>query len=120
MGGDSIDRLTDTVLQMKLNLAHISETLHQQTFEICQQLAALFEEQKTGLESCLAGIDAKLKECVTQVEDYQRLYASLALMREKLVQLGAAPSALPAVMPCGSLQEVFAWRLKELRERGLV
>jgi hypothetical protein len=119
MGGDSIDRLTDTVLQMKINLGHITETFQQQTFEICQQLAALFEEQKMTLEGCLIGIDAKLKECVVQMENYQHLYASLVVLREKLVQLGAAPSELP-VMPPEPMQDLFAWRLTELRERGAI
>ncbi len=120
MGGDSVDRLTDIILQMKINMAHISETLHQQTFEIGQQLAVIFEDEKKGLESCLGGIDAKLMECSVQVEDYQRRYAALALMGAKLVQLGMAPSALPAALPDESMEGFLAWRIKELKEQGKI
>ncbi len=80
----------DVILQMRINLAHVTETLHQQTFEIREQLGAVFEEEKQVLERCLSDFDERLEECSACIDDYQRLYASLAVMREKLVQLGAA------------------------------
>ncbi len=104
MNGESVERLMEIILQMKINLAHINETLHQQTYEIREQLS----------------IDDKLKECSTNVDEYQRLYASLATMREKLVQLGAEPSALPTPMPADNVEGIIAWRLRELKGRGKV
>jgi DNA anti-recombination protein RmuC len=103
---------------MNINLAHINQTLHQQTYEIRQQLDSVFEEEKQALLRCLNSIDDKLKECSANVEEYQRLYANLSTMREKLVQLGAEPSVLPTVMPADNIEGIIAWRLGELKEQG--
>ena len=48
MSGQSVERLMDVILQMRINLAHVTETLHQQTFEIREQLGAVFEEEKAS------------------------------------------------------------------------
>ena len=120
MNGESVERLMEIILQMKINLAHINETLHQQTYEIREQLGTVFEEEKQALERCLNSIDDKLKECSTNVDEYQRLYASLATMREKLVQLGAEPSALPPAMPVDNVEGIIAWRLRVLKGQGKV
>jgi hypothetical protein len=118
MNGESLERLMEVILQMKINLAHITETLHQQTYEIREQLGAVFEKEKHSLEKCLNGIDDKLKECSAYVDEYQRLYASLSTMRQKLVQLGAEPSALPPPVPVNNVEGIIAWRLRELKEQG--
>jgi hypothetical protein len=118
MNGESVERLMEIILQMRINLAHITETLHQQTYEIRQQLGAVFEEEKQALERCVNSIDDKLKECSASVDEYQRLYASLSTMRQKLVQLGAEPSALPTPMPVDNVEGIIVWRLRELREQG--
>jgi predicted anti-sigma-YlaC factor YlaD len=118
MNGESLERLMEIILQMRINLAHITETLHQQTYEIRQQLGAVFEEEKQALERCLNNIDDKLKECSACVDEYQQLYASLSTMRQKLVQLGAEPSNLPTAMPVDNIESIIAWRLRELKEQG--
>lgn len=117
---DSVERLMDIILQMRMNLGHINETLQAQTYEIRQQLGAVFEEQKRGLEKTLSEIDAKLLECSTSLQDYQRLYGSLAAMRDKLVQLGGDPSALPASLGSAPMEEVLLARLRQLRDLGKV
>jgi predicted nuclease with TOPRIM domain len=108
----------DIILQMKINLAHINETLIQQTYEIREQLGLVFEEEKGTLEHCLTTIDEKLKQCSTLISDYQRRHAELAAMREKLVQLGAEPSALPPLLPSETVENIIAWRLRGLRDEG--
>jgi hypothetical protein len=120
MNGESVERLMEIILQMKINLSHINETLHQQTYEIREQLGLVFEGEKQALECCLNSIDDKLKECATSVDEYQRLYASLSTMREKLVQLGAEPGTLPTAMPVTNVEGIIAWRLRELRQLGKV
>jgi hypothetical protein len=117
MDGESVERLMDIILQMKINLAHINETLHEQSFEIRQQLGAVFEEEKKLLDNYLCGIDDKLRECSTSIHEYQRLYASLAAMREKLVLLGGDPSAMPTAFPPDQLEEIVAWRLRQLKDQ---
>jgi hypothetical protein len=118
MSGESLERLMEVILQMRINLAHITETLHQQTHEMREQLGVVFEEEKHALANCLDGIDDKLKECSACVDEYQQLYASLSSMRQKLVQLGAQPSALPPPMPVSNIEGIIAWRLRELKEQG--
>jgi hypothetical protein len=113
-----MERLMDVVLQMKINLAHINDTLHQQSYEIRQQVGAVFEEERRSLERCLGGIDEKLKECAGFVNDYQQLHATLSSVRAKLIQLGAEPSALPSPLPGERVEDVILWRLQELKASG--
>jgi len=118
MDGQSVERLMDIILQMRMNLGHINETLQQQTYEIRQQLTAVFEEQKQGLERNLVLIDSKLQECSASMQDCQRLYGSLAAMREKLIQLGGDPSAMPSPLGMEAADEVLAARLRLLKDLG--
>lgn len=108
----------DVILQMKINLSHINETLIQQTFEIREQLGIVFEEEKKTLERCLSTFDEKLQECSALIVDYQRRHAELSAMREKLVQLGAEPSVLPPLLPGESIENILTWRVRGLREEG--
>lgn len=118
MDNESIERLMNIILQMKINLAHVNETLQQQTHEIRAELSVIFEGEKKALESCLSNIDEKLKECSVYVDDYQRRYTALSAMREKLVKLGAEPGAMPAGLPSLAVEDVVAWRVKELNHQG--
>ena len=58
MSGQSVDRLMDVVLQMRINLSHITETLHQQTCEIRQQLDGCLT---SGSERSTAASGASIK-----------------------------------------------------------
>ena len=118
MNGQSVERLMDVILQMKINLVHINETLHQQSYEIREQVGAVFEEERKSLERCLAGIDEKLKECSGYVDDFRQLHGTLSAIREKLIQLGTEPNALPAALPGEQLEDVILWRVRELRASG--
>ena len=71
MSGQSIERLMEIVLQMRINLTHVTETLYQQTFEIREQLGAVFDEEKQSLEGCLKALDQKLEECSVCIADYR-------------------------------------------------
>ena len=120
MNGDAVERLMNVILQMHINLAHVTETFQQQTAEIRQQLEVIFEEEKKVLDGCLNGIDERLKECSAFVEDYKRHYAQLSVMSERLRQLGAEPNSLPAGLPADRVEGVVAWRLQELRAQGKI
>jgi hypothetical protein len=120
MSSESVERLMDIMLQMKINFAHIAETLHQQTIEIRQQLEIVFEEEKKALEDRLAAIDRKLKECAVCVESYRVTYAHLGSLREKLVQLGGHPTPMPVALPTDELDAVIEWRLQELKLGGKI
>ncbi len=120
MNGQSVERLMDIILQMKINLAHINETLIQQTYEIREQLGLVFEEEKGTLERCLITIDEKLQHCSALIVDYQRRHAELSVMRQKLVQLGAEPSLLPPLLPSETIENIIVWRLRGFKEDGRV
>ena len=108
----------DIILQMKINLAHVNETLVQQTYEIREQLGLVFAEEQQTLDRCLSTLDAKLQECSTLIVDYQRRHAELSAMREKLIQLGGEPSLLPPLLPGETIENIIAWRVRGLREEG--
>jgi hypothetical protein len=118
MNGQSVERLMDIILQMKINLTHINETLAQQTYEIREQLALVFDHEQRTLQRCLETFDERLKECSTLVHDYQRRYAELAAMRDKLVQLGAEPSSLPPPLPGETIDSIIAGRMRGLIDAG--
>jgi hypothetical protein len=120
MNGQSVERLMEIILQMRINLAHINETLHQQAFEIREQLSFVFAEEEQALERCLCGIDDKLKDCSAAIEDFQRRRAGLVTMREKLIQLGADPKMLTIALPDGDTESIVAWRLRELKAQGKI
>jgi hypothetical protein len=118
MNGQSVERLMDVILQMRINLSHIAETLHQQTCEIREQLDGVFDERKRALEICLGHIDRQLIECSAFIHEYQRNFTDLSIMRGKLVQLGADPGALPAALVGETTADIIAWRLRKLRDES--
>ena len=120
MNADAVGRLMNVILQMQINLAHVTETFQQQTAEVRQQLEVIFEEEKKVLDGCLNGIDVRLKECSALVEDYKKHYAELSVMSERLRRLGAEPISLPMGLPADRVEGVVAWRLQELRARGRI
>lgn len=120
MNSESMERLMDILLQMQINLAHVTQTLQEQTYEIRQQLEVIFEEQKKSLDDCLGRIDEKLNECSVSIEDYRRGHSGLETMRHKLVQLGAEPGPMPAALPAEGIDGIIQWRLNELRSQGRI
>ena len=46
----------EIILQMKINLAHVNETLVQQTFEIREQLDFVFAEERKTLDRFLSSM----------------------------------------------------------------
>lgn len=120
MNADAVGRLMNVILQMQINLAHLTETFQQQTVEVRQQLEVIFEEEKRVLDGCLNGIDERLKECSARIEEYKKHYAELSEMSERLRRLGAESISLPMGLPADRVEEVVAWRLQELRARGRI
>jgi len=118
MDGESVERLMDIILQMRINLQQVTVTFQQQTEEIREQLEGIFDEERKALDGCLNSIDGKLRECAGHVDDYRQLYSSLSAMRQKLVQLGAQPAAMPGPVPPEQIGEIILWRLQELKYNG--
>jgi hypothetical protein len=120
MDGEPVERLMEIILQMRINLQQVSITFEQQTQEIRQQLGTIFEEEGRALDICLNGIDDRLKECAAYIKDYKRLYSSLSTMHQKLVQLGAEPSAMPGSLPTEEVEGILLWRLHQLKCEGKI
>ena len=70
MDGESVERLMDIILQMRINLQQVTVTFQQQTEEIREQLEGIFDEERKALDGCLNSIDGKLRECAGHVDDY--------------------------------------------------
>ncbi len=120
MDAESLDRLTDIILQMRINLQHVIVTFQEQTQEIRQQLAIIFAEERKNLDSCLDKIDGKLTECAAQAEEYKRLRSSLTATREKLVQLGAEPADILAPALPDRIEDIIGWRIGQLKCHGMI
>jgi hypothetical protein len=120
MGGEPVERLMEIILQMRMNMAHINETLQQQTFEICRELSTIFNDQKDALDGYLDAIDVKLKECARHFDDFHRLSASLAETGAKLNQFGVTSGPLAAPSPDETLEGFLAWRVSHLKEIGKI
>ncbi|HEY7169003.1 MAG TPA: hypothetical protein VIB79_30890 [Candidatus Binatia bacterium] len=120
MSGESVERLMDIILQMRINLQTVTATFLQQTDEIREQLSRVFTEETKALDGCLRRIDGTLQECAEQIDYYRQLYASLAVMRKKLIQLGAEPIPLPAPILPERMEEIIDWRLSELKGNGKI
>ena len=120
MDGEPVERLMDIILQMRINLQQVTVTFQQQTQEVREQLEAIFEEESKALDGCLNGIDDRLKECAAHIENYKRLYSSLSTMHRKLVQLGGEPGVLPNPPPTQQVEEIFLWRLQQLKCQGKI
>ncbi len=120
MDDEPVERLMDIILQMRINLQQVTITFEQQTEEIRQQLGAIFKEEGKALDACLNGIDDRLKECAAYIENYKRLYSSLSTMHQKLVKLGAEPSAMPGPPPTEQVEGILLWRLQQLRCQGKI
>ena len=118
MSGESVERLMDIILQMRINLQNVTATFLQQTDEIREELSGVFAEESKALESCLRRIDGTLRECAEQIDHYRELYASLAVMRKKLIQLGAEPGPMPVAILPERVEDIIGWRLGELRGNG--
>ena len=120
MSGESVERLMDVILQMRINLQQVTVTFQQQTNEIREELGGVFAEQSKALAVCLRRIDATLQECAGQIESYRQLYASLAVMRRKLIQMGAEPDPMPPPLLPERVEEIIDWRLSELKGNGKI
>jgi hypothetical protein len=118
MASDAVRGLSEILLQMKINLAHVSDILGHQTEEIRSQLSLIHEEEEKALADRLQRIDENLTECAGFVEAYRRRYTSLGRIRDRLVQLGGAPGPLPSPLPDKEIDGVLTWCLRELKNRG--
>src|ERR1043166_887061 len=70
MSGESLERLMDIILQMRINLQQVTVTFQQQTDEIREQLAEVFAEESKVLDGCLRRIDGTLRDCLGQIDSY--------------------------------------------------
>ena len=118
MDSEAANRLMEILLQMRINLKQISETVQLQTQEIRQQLVEIFQRDVKELDGCIERIDGRLSACARAVAEYRRSHAALAAVREKMLPLGAEPGVLPPELPSDQVEEVIAWRVQELKASG--
>jgi hypothetical protein len=120
MHGESLDHLTDIILQMRINLQHVIITFQEQTAEIRQELAIIFDQERKTLDACVDRIDRKLQDCAAQAEEYRRLHLSLSVLREKLTELGAEPAELPIPPLPERIEDIICSRVDQLKCHGII
>jgi hypothetical protein len=96
----SQDRVYGRLLQalggMQAQIAECVRPIAQQVVEL--EVARLREQSdhdQAALKQCLAQIDQGILTCVDRIDEYQKKYAFLITLNERLASLGASPEALP-------------------------
>ena len=118
MDSESVQRLMDVLLQMRINLQQIAKTFTEQTGEIRNELESIFHAEKQSLDQCVRGVENKLADCQRLLNDYRETHASLSAMHQKLLRLGGDAGAMPPQLPAERLEDLIQWRLQELRDQG--
>lgn len=118
MDSESVQRLMDVLLQMRINLQQIAKTFTEQTGEIRQELETIFHAEKISLDQCIAAIDAKLIDCGRQLKDYTSIYASLRTLHEQLQRMGADVDPMPPSLNADRIEDVLRARFDALQNQG--
>lgn len=120
MEAESLGRLMDSVLAIRKKFEEQLRMLDEQITESRGYLKELFRQQENNLAGCLSGIDDKLLACSLYVEEYQRRYANLQALKEKLSRLGVEGIEMPEPLRGRQLEEIISSRLAYLRSQGKI
>jgi hypothetical protein len=66
------------------------------------------------LKESLTRIDQCIVSCTDRLDEYQRRYADLATLNERIAALGAAPEPLPENLAARDVKEIIDLRLQNL------
>ncbi len=79
-----------------------------------------FQQQKEAVADCVDGIDQQLIKLSVYLEEYQRLYASLNNLNERIPGFGGALLAMPEALAGDSPASVLAQRIDYLKLQGKI
>ena len=78
------------------------------------QLRDQFARDQAALKESLARIDQCIVSCTDRLDEYQRRYADLTILNERIASLGAAPEPLPENLAARDVKEIIDLRLQNL------
>lgn len=119
------DRLYSRLLQalhdMQSQIEERVRPLAQLTVqEELTNLRAQSEKDRAGLQECVARIDQCMLICVDRFNEYQRGYAELTTLNQRIVALGATSETLPENLVAQNLSDTINQRLQNLRLTGKI
>lgn len=119
-GGDRVyDRLLQTLRDMQAQIEERVQPLAQQTVQVeVERLREQREKDHAGLQDCLARIDQSVLACVERLHEYQRRYAELVTLNQRVAALGAEPEVLPENSVAPDIAATINLRLQRLRLAG--
>ena len=109
------DRLLQALHDMRAQIEERVRPLAQLTLQAeVAQLREQFARDQAALKESLARIDQCIVSCTDRLDEYQRRYADLATLNERIASLGAAPEPLPENLAARDVKEIIDLRLQNL------
>jgi hypothetical protein len=109
------DRLLQALHDMQAQIEERVRPLAQLTLQAeVAQLREQFARDQAALKESLARIDQCIVSCTDRLDEYQRRYADLATLNERIASLGAAPEPLPENLAARDFKEIIDLRLQNL------
>jgi hypothetical protein len=109
------DRLLQTLHDMQAQIEERVRPLAQLTLQAeVAQLREQFARDQAALKESLIRIDQCIISCTDRLDEYQRRYADLATLNERIAALGASPEPLPENLAAGDVKEIIDLRLQNL------
>ncbi|MSP40497.1 MAG: hypothetical protein EXR70_18560 [Deltaproteobacteria bacterium] len=106
---------------MKTEIAKQIRPVEQQIIQAnVDHLRQSFSQESRRLSKCLEEIDDNVLACRQYLQDYERIRSSLAMLNEKLVQLGVETIAVPNGLATTDLGEIVRQRIDHLRLQGKI
>jgi chromosome segregation ATPase len=112
-----LQALHDMQAQIEERLRPVAEQVVQAEVE---RLRSLSEQQKTTLSDCVAHIDQSILNCRKQMNEYRQTRSDLAILNERLANLGAEPAVIPDFFPTEDLADLILARMQGLRAEGKI
>lgn len=90
------ERLVNTLRMMQMQIEERVRPLAQESVQTeATRLRHQCEQEQSALTECLTRIDQCIATCTDRINDYQKTYAELARLNQRLMALGAEPEPLP-------------------------
>lgn len=117
----SYERLLQALQDMKSEIAKQIRPVEEQIIQAnVEHLRQTFAQESRKLSKSLEEIDDHILACRQYLQDYERIRASLFVLNEKMVQLGAQSIQVPDGLPTADLGEIVRQRIDFLRSQGKI
>ena len=113
--GEGLLYVLKTLHDMQAQIEERVRPLAQLTLQAeVAQLRDQFARDQAALKESLIRIDQCIVSCTDRLDEYQRRYADLTILNERIAALGAAPEPLPENLAARDVKEIIDLRLQNL------